>query len=212
MTVTTPLRLEFDTERHEYRLHDSATPVAWGRLVPSVTQVLHAVRLIEEDFFTEESRLRGRYIHKAIMLEERQGLDDASLDERLVGYLRAYRTFIRDVHPGPCLLIETPLADPVLGYAGTPDQLRPINDRLAVVDHKSGGEAAWHSLQTAAYGHLIRECATIWPAEKAVPLLDRYALYLRANGQYRLVPHSDRRDFKTFQAALAVYQFKEQAR
>jgi hypothetical protein len=181
-------------------------------LVPSVTQVLGAVALIEDEWFSEQSRERGRFVHKAIFYEEREGLDDASLDPRLEGYVRAYRAFVRDVRPGPCLLIETPLADPVLGYAGTPDQLRPINDRLAVVDHKSGGEAAWHPLQTAAYAYLMREHATIWPAGAAVPVLDRYALYLHSNGQYRLVPHTDRRDFKVFQAALAVAHFKENHR
>jgi hypothetical protein len=200
---TTP-RLVFEPETHVYRLG--------GRRVLSVTQVLTAAGLIDAEWFTEESRTRGSYVHKMIMYDEREGLDERSVDERLAGYLAAYRAFVRDLSPGPCMLLEQPLADPVLRYAGTPDQLRlrPMRGRLALIDHKSGAPFPWHRLQTAAYAYLIREHAPLWNIEKEiVPPLARYCLYLRPNGQYRLEEHSDRNDWKLFQAALAIAQFKE---
>src|SRR3990172_2479587 len=106
--------VSFDAETHTYRLGD--------RRLLSVTQALSAAALIDAEWYTEESRIRGRFVHRAIMYEEREGLDDSSIDERLAGYVAAYRAFIRDVRPGPCLLLEMPLADPFLGFAGTPDQ------------------------------------------------------------------------------------------
>jgi len=187
--------LSFDGETHAYRLGD--------RRLPSVTQVLGAVGLIEDDWYTEEGRIRGRYVHKAIMFEEREGLDDSSIDERLAGYVAAYRAFIRDVRPGPCLLLEMPLADPFLGFAGTPDQFRPLFADLGLVDTKSGSPADWHPIQTSAYGHLVGLQKPAWRHRK------RFALYLRKDGLYRLVEHKDRNDFRIFQAALNVAQWKE---
>ena len=199
MTTSTPITpepaLTFDAEAHAYRLGD--------RRLPSVTQVLGAVWLIEDEWYTEESRVRGRYVHKATMFEEREGLDDSSIDGRLAGYITAYRAFIRDVRPGPCILLEQPLADPVLGYAGTEDQLRPMFNSLGLIDHKTGSEAPWHPIQTGAYDRLVQVYDPSLPPRK------RYVLYLRKDGTYRLIEHTDRTDFKIFQAALTLAQFKE---
>lgn len=195
--------LTFEPEGHVYRLHDAATPAAWGQILPSVTQVLEAVGLVDDEWFTEDSRTRGRYVHRMIQFHEREGLDESTVDPRLAGYLTAYRAFIRDMRPGPCLLLETPLADPTLRYAGTPDQVREIKNRLALIDHKSGGSAPWHRLQTAAYVDLVGK------HNGEFARIDRYALYLRRDGQYRLEQHTGRRDIKVFHAALAVAHWKE---
>lgn len=194
--------LAFEAETHTYRLHDAATPAAWGQLVPSVTQVLHLVGLVDDRWYREEHRTRGRYVHKMIAYEEREGLDEASVDERLAGYLAGYRKFLADAQPGPCVLLETPLADPIRGYAGTPDQIRLLNGRLALIDHKTGSADSWHPLQSAAYVALYRLHTG---DDKPV---DRHTLYLKPNGTYRLSePHRDRNDLKVFYAALAVAQF-----
>lgn len=196
------LVLTFDAEKHEYRLHDAQTPAAWGRLLPSVTQILHAVGLIDDQWYMEEHRTRGRYVHQMIAFEEREGLDESTVDQRLAGHLAAYRRFIAEAHPGPCRLLERPLADAALGYAGTPDQVRELHGRLALIDHKSGTPLPWHPLQTGAYESLVRL------SDLQTGPLDRYALYLHRNGTYRLERHADRRDFKVFQACVAVTHFK----
>jgi len=175
-----------------------------------VTQVLRRVGLIEDDFYTEESRIRGRYVHQAIMYEEREGLDESSVDERLAGYVAAYRGFVRDVRPGRCLLLEQPLAHRLYEYAGTPDQIREIKGHLALLDHKTGQPAPWHGLQTAAYVELAYCTADLWWTGATAPRLRRYVLYLRPDGTYRLVEHTDWKDWKLFLAALAVAQFAAQ--
>lgn len=189
--------LTFDPTEHIYRLA--------GQRVLSVTQVLKAVGLIDDEWYTEESRIRGSYVHKAITFEEREGLDDASIDERLAGYVAAYRAFVQEARPGACSLLEQQLADPVLRYAGTPDQVRLLFGGFALIDHKTGPAAIWHPLQTAAYDRLVHV------ADPSVPRLRRFALYLRKDGTYRLQEHTGRNDFKVFQAALAVAHFKEAA-
>jgi hypothetical protein len=135
-------------------------------------------------------------------------LDEGSVDPRLVGYLKAYRAFVRDARPGPCVLLETPLADPVLGFAGQPDQVRPLSNRLAVLDLKSGAEARWHHIQTAAYDHLVRTPGDRLVGTQITSPLARFTLYLRKDGQFRLVEHTSRHDFKVFQAALVLDHYK----
>lgn len=186
--------LTFDPEAHEYHLD--------GQRLMSVTDVLRSVQLIDDSWFDEEARVRGRYVHKAIAYEERGGLDESSVDERLAGYLAAYRAFVREVEPGACLLVEEPLAHPIHRYAGTVDQVRPIAGKLAVLEHKTGGPARWHALQTAAYAALAE--VKLSPAHP----LRRYVLYLRPDGTYRLVEQSSRDDWKLFLAALALAAFK----
>lgn len=192
---------------HTYRLHTPDTPASWGRRLISVTQALHAAGLVEgEEWFTEESRIRGRYVHKAVMLEETVGLDESSIDPAIQGYIDAYRRFKQDAHLGPCVFIETPLADPTLGLAGTPDQVRLLDSRLGLIDLKSGVRSATHALQTAAYVHLLGLHNTEWRA------LPRFAVYLSVDGKYRLEEHRDRHDWRIFQAALTLIQFKETRR
>lgn len=207
--MTAPV-LHFDEATHEYRFHDPAAPAVWGKVVPSVTQILHAVGIIDDTWFKEEHRIRGRYVHRMILYEERQVLDERTVDPRLRGYLEAYRRFIAEHEPGPCLLIEQPLADPVLGYAGTPDQVRILRNDHSLIDHKTGISLPWHPIQTAAYNVLVREQATIWPADQAVPIPKRYGLYLHKDGKYDLHQHTDNpRDWKRFKAALTIAKFKE---
>lgn len=197
--------LHFDPVEHEYRLHDEKTPASWGRRLLSVTQALQACNLVDDDWYTEQSRQRGRFVHKAVMLEEQGRLDESTIDERLLGYIGAYRAFKRDVPLGPCEWLEQPLADPVLGFAGTPDQVRPVRDVLTLLDLKSGAPHPTHALQTSGYVHLLTVHNPDWR------FLPRAALYLRKNGAYQLVPHENRNDIKIFKAAVVVAQWKEKA-
>ena len=52
--------LSFDPITHQYRLD--------GERVPSVTQVLSVCGLIDDTWYTEESRQRGQAIHLATKL------------------------------------------------------------------------------------------------------------------------------------------------
>lgn len=193
MPQPVPPALAFDAATHTYALN--------GQRVLSVTQILEAVGLVDDDYFTEDSRTRGRYVHRMVLYSEREGLDENTVDERLRGYLEAYRRFVQEVAVGPCTLLERPLCDPILRFAGTPDQLRPMQGRETLIDLKSGQPHPTHGLQLAAYEHLI------W-RQLRCGRLDRAAVYLKPNGSYRLRMYEDRNDWKIFDCARVLAQWK----
>jgi hypothetical protein len=172
-------------------------------LVPSVTQVIERAGLIEDTtWFTPESRERGRAVHKMLMYSEREGLDESSVDPRLAGYLAAYRKFVSETDLGPCDLLETPLADPVRGFAGTPDAVRAFRGVGTLFDIKTGTPGPWWAIQTSAYESLVRQHLGCGP-------LQRFCLQLCRDGTFRLHQHRDRNDLKIFYAALTVVQWRE---
>lgn len=80
--------LTFAAETHEYRVN--------GRLVPSVTQILEAVGLIDYSHIPWPTRQmaleRGRAVHEAIALDLAGDLDEESADEiGILGYIQAAR-------------------------------------------------------------------------------------------------------------------------
>lgn len=185
--------LTFDEDAHRYTLH--------GRELMSVTTALKLAGLIDDRWYYDQAATRGTYVHQALEWLDRGELDETSIDPQLAGYIQAYRRFLLDCHAGPLHLYEQRLCDPILGYAGTVDRVRFIGQQLSVMDIKTGPPAPWHALQLAAYAALVKE-----PLK--APLVRRWGLYLSADGTYRCVPYSDRRDWDVFKAALLVAQFK----
>jgi len=174
---------------HRYWLGD--------RELQGVTAALKAADLIETEYFTEAAMRRGTYVHAACCL-----IDDGtfgSADPALAGYVAAYECFLREAQPD-LAFIEHRVCDPTLGYAGTLDRLGFLNGKWALIDLKTGGAAAWHALQTAAYARLMPHATGLKP--------DRYGLYLRTDATYRLEPFADRTDEAVFLAALRVAQWK----
>lgn len=174
----------FNAEPHEYRLD--------GRRLPSVTQVLHGVGIIDTSFFVAGSANHGIHIHRICEWSDKGELDEATLDPHWWPYHEAWKDF-RSKFSLEESNIETPLYHAEYGFAGTPDRYRPD----FILDIKSGAPAAWHALQTAAYKILTRCYAA-----------KRFTVYLSAAGTWKLDEHKDKDDEKVFLAALAVYNWK----
>lgn len=176
----------FDPVAHRYWLG--------ARELPSVTRVLSDVGVIDETWFTPEVAERGTFVHEACELIDLGQLDEATLDDRLLGYVAAYRTFLH--YAAPCWShIEHQVVDPVRGYAGRLDRAGSWDGVVrGVLDLKTGEPQAWVALQLAAYRRLLPEPHT-WR---------RFALWLRPDGSYRLLEHTDRTDEAVFLAALQV--------
>jgi hypothetical protein len=192
------MRPTFDDALHLYTLH--------GSPVPSVTELIDQAGLKRGDWYTEESRDRGKAIHrigKSLLLAEDVGESDTAfvMDKGYEGYVTALQRFIADKRLTP-VFVEVPLADPSAWFAGTADFIGGISDApYAVVDFKTGPPMPWHSVQTEAYSRLAY-------LETGVPYYKRFGLYLREDGEYRLVPHLDiLGDAKAFDAALTIYHF-----
>ncbi len=124
----------FDPASHTYHLGD--------RVLPSVTEIIEAVipRKWNPDPWYMQ---RGSMVHRACALLLRGELDEASLDPRIAGQMRAaravmaaYPTILGDAI-GQGGIIEQPLADPVRGFAGTPDY---ISGAGVLVDWKASVE------------------------------------------------------------------------
>ncbi len=131
----------FDPESHSYWLD--------GQRVPSVTQVLHATGFLPDysklDPFYRE---RGSAAHAAIHLDILGQLDDDSLDEHVGPYVDRFRLWAASVNFRP-VFVEGALFCPVYGYAGTPDTLAYVNDRLTLPDWKTGQFEPGHVVQVA---------------------------------------------------------------
>jgi hypothetical protein len=192
------MRPTFDEASHLYTLH--------GSPVPSVTELIDQAGLKRGDWYTEESRERGKAVHRianALLLSQDVGESDTAfvMDKGYEGYVAALQRFIADKRLMP-VFVETPLADPSAWFAGTADFIGGMDGvPYAVVDLKTGPPMPWHSVQTEAYSRLAY-------LETGVPYYKRFGLYLREDGEYRLVPHTDiLGDAKAFDAALTIYHF-----
>lgn len=182
------MKVEFDEAKHIYTVD--------GEDYPSVTQILKAEGFIDTSWFTEHGRDRGKLAHKCTYLDDTGELDESSVDPVLMPYLVAYRRFKRD-SGFVVSMSETPLAAEAYRFAGTPDRTGSFNDATcAILDIKTGSVEPWAGLQLAAYTILLGS-----PYK-------RFALQLKSDGSYRLIPFTDRQDRQIFLSALAVYHWK----
>lgn len=187
--------LLFDPVEHVYRVG--------GHRVPSVTQTL--APLVDYSMVPKETleraRLLGQAVHLTTQLYDEDDLDMDALDDELKPYLTAWIRFRADTRFVP-ETIEKRLYHPTLRYAGTPDRSGIISGRRAVIDIKKMlvlGPVI--GIQLAAYQELFRTCGT--------DVLDRYALGLRADGTYRLVPYTDKGDWPAFLSLLTIRNWRE---
>ncbi len=183
----------FDPIAHRYSLD--------GRELISVTQALTEASLIDDRWYTEEASARGTAVHGAI--QRLHDINDGNPSRDLAAddcpYFDAYVTFLE----ASGFLVEGSeerVCDPLVGYAGTMDlrgRLPKFQTGVDVVDIKTGSVPPWVGYQTAAYARLV-------PGD----VKRRWALNLKGDGTYRLLPLITRTDEKVFLAALLVAQAK----
>lgn len=188
--------LRFDAQLHQY--------TADGVIVPSVTQVLQSVGLVDYGFLGAQRDFylaRGKAVHLACQLADENDLDKSTLDESLAPYLVAWRRFQAETGFRP-ELIEHRVFNPTYRYAGTLDRTGMIGQTLAIVDTKTTEAAAWTAYQLAAYAACFDR-----------PMrFRRFAVALHDDGTYRATEYHIKdfaRDWNVFLAALTVHNAKE---
>jgi hypothetical protein len=195
------MNIEFNAERHEYRVN--------GVIVPSVTQVLQSVGLpdlsgVPADLLEWKAGL-GTAVHRATELDDLGDLDEESLDPAIKPYLEAYRKFKEE--SGFCPLVaEGKLYHPKYQYAGTFDRICGIsNGDLVLVDLKTGiADPKIVGPQLAAY-------VEAWHAQPNKGYIKRrYALKLNKDATYRLIKLDNKMDFQIFLNALNIYKWRNQ--
>lgn len=189
MTASAPV-LSFVEPSHRYYLGE--------RELPSVTSILKETGLIDDRWFTEESRLRGQYVHLASHYLDDGDLAEDTVHPDYLPYLQAYMRF-RELMQPTWEFVEHRICDPLHGYAGTLDRAGTLNNGWkGVIDLKSGGLPPSVGPQTSAYRRCLPQPHT-WK---------RAALQLKQDGSFALHELTDRRDEAVFLAALTIVQFK----
>ena len=157
--------MTFDPLLHEYR--DDET------IIPSVTQVLKNAGLIDDRFFTTESRERGSAVHELCQrYANGERRDDLGRGLASLEYVNALAAWFRDRRPY-AIATEQMIEGNIDGhrYAGTFDLLAEVDGKRWLIDYKTGAGAKWHPAQIAAYALAVNP-------DKCM------MLHLRADGTY----------------------------
>ena len=183
--------LDFDPINHTYRVD--------GVVVPSVTQVLKSVGLINFSGIDALTLKRaadfGVAVHYACHLDDIDDLDESTLDDTLKPDLGAWRAF-KGPKDDPMFFrqLETPIYSPVYQFAGTPDRI----SGQVIIDIKTGTTVyPVTALQLAGYAVLADR-----------PTARRLAVQLKPDGKYQIHEYKDRKDREIFLACLAIYNWR----
>ena len=141
-------RLVFDPSAHRYMSCDV--------LVPSVSQVLRGVGMVDATWYREEHSRRGTDVHAIRASSLRSALDPSTVSGCYAGYVQAIELFDR-VHRPEALLIEQAVHIPK-HVAGTVDFYGRLNGQplWVLLDWKTGAFQWWHEAQTAGYMKILR--------------------------------------------------------
>lgn len=170
-----------------------------GQPLISVTQVLTLAGRIDARWFTEESRWRGTMVHHLTeQLDRSEPMDE--IPQALEPYMDAYWLFKQVCRP-VYSEIELELQDSAMGLGGRLDRIvvSLFGDVApGILDIKTGPPEEWHGRQLAAYNRML-------------PTGDRWGLYLKKNGSYRLKQYTDPEDDRRFMFDLAATQGRVEA-
>lgn len=186
MSPSAPFR--FDAANHEY--WDLVT----GAQLPSITQMLLQTGWVDDRWYTDAARNRGTAVHRLCADYDLGALDVAQLRVVIppvpyLGYLLAHVKAMQILQP-EILEIEQTHVHAVHRYAGRLDRVLKVHNLVSVLEEKSGQPEAAHAIQTALQAILVADEYDL-PAE----MFGRYALYLKHNGRFRLMPHDKLSDF-----------------
>lgn len=187
------MEIRLNEENHEYTVK--------GERFPGVTSILQGAGIIDPRWFDDEAVIRGQYVHKAIELYHTVGLNFNSLDSVIRPYVEAYLDFIKTTRFRP-LYVEKKVADPVYKYCGRLDLVGPLNEKMRIIDIKTGAPQNWAPLQLTAYRNALEKTVTIneW--------IGLSILQLKSNGKWTMKNYKAVNCLPVFLAALTVYNFK----
>ncbi|MDA8112095.1 MAG: PD-(D/E)XK nuclease family protein [Nitrospiraceae bacterium] len=187
--------LQFRAEDHSYHVN--------GVRLPSVTEILKDVGLIDTTHFKPEHAERGTTVHEATQFWDETGMEDDTIPEELLGYLEGWKKFREETGFEPSH-IEQSFYSPQ-GYAGTVDRIgktHKINPIL--LDIKTGPKQGWHRLQLAAYALMAKH-------ELRIPIWEYWGVHLKRDGKYSVETYKSIEDSADWLAVLKVYQLKQGA-
>lgn len=193
-------QIQFDDASHTYTdLHD-------GAKVVSVTQVLNAVGIVSYDHIPQSVLAHkaeiGKAAHAACHFFDEGDLNWSTVDDEAAPYVQGWLRFRAETDFEPRLIEHRGIAT-VNGvrYGYTLDREGEFSGRDTILEIKctAGIEMSWGP-QLAAYEMARRE-------QDGKPR-KRIAVHLRPNGTYSLHDYTDMLDYKVFQYALLLENWK----
>lgn len=168
--------LEFDEATHTYRLD--------GQVLPSVTQIIRFLNYDTAEnaksWLRDVAADRGSRVH-AYTADIDMGAEPENYDWDCVGYIQAYKSFLRDYNP-QWTHIEAVAGSLELGYAGTIDRIGRIDGETTIVDFKTGSKIHVDALTAQLHGYT-------WLAmnnKLCDSMPKRLGVQLKRDGTYRL--------------------------
>lgn len=179
----TALPIEFDAEKHEYRVY--------GAVWPSVTQLIREAGLVDSFGHTDFRAARGSYIHACTAMDDRGELDFDAIEPEAKGYVEAWRAFRLLIEFSPTEIEKIVICES-RRYCGTLDRIGTFGGSRDpwIVDIKCGAFAPWHFVQLAMYAACLPR-----PMRRAV-------VCLSDDGSFRMSADGDRK--ASDEAARAV--------
>ncbi len=177
----------FDPSVHAY------IDVTTGAEYPHITSLLKQAGLVDDTWFTPESRERGSVIHRwsteydlgAVSREDILLVDEP----KYKGWFAAHVSAMDVIQP-TWKHIEEPFVHEDFHYGGRPDRAGFVHGAISVLEIKSGAPEDAHPIQLALQAMLVESVVGL-PADT----IQRYGLYLKGNGRWKLEHYVNRRDF-----------------
>lgn len=188
MLATVDAALRFDRVAHEYSIN--------GIVVPSVTQLLERAGYISDVFYARGAAERGQAVHQ-LCADFDLGVftDPATVTSSHKGYLLAYAAALAVLQP-TWEQIEVAHINQVYRFGGRPDRVGRYAGAQVIVELKSGAPEPYHQIQTALHDILL--------GDLPIMVRQRFGLYVKATGRFRLVPMADRRDYDKARDVLTM--------
>lgn len=189
--------LEFNEDRHEYRLD--------GAVVPSVTQVtdglLTDLSMVPPDILKRAAAF-GQAVHAACEYDDDGTLDENELDIALLPYLRGYRKFKDEIRP-EIVASEQRVFSQKYRFAGTLDRVYRFGRGLPYVEV----DLKTNTVLLPAVGPQTAAYQLAWEEMGNPKISKRFALQLKPD-DYRLEPLTDPTDTYTFLACLHITHWR----
>lgn len=176
-----------------------------GLIVPSVTQIIDNLTDyvgIPAHVLDHKSQI-GIAVHKACELADKFILEWSSVSECIFPYLIAWQKFLVDTG-FEVILNEHFVYHKRYRYAGMLDRVGILNDSLAVVDIKATAVIGPHvGIQLAGYQEAENS-----QRKKADKIKNRFAVQLKPDESYRLIPFEDKADYSVFLSQLTIFNWR----
>lgn len=172
--------------------------------------MLKAVGYVDDRFYTADSAIRGRHIHKATQIIDGKGAQHLqAIDDSYVPYVEAWEAFVREWWFRP-RLIETPMYHPAFLFGVTPDREGHTDHPMGlwtneptIVEIKSGMMPWWTKIQTAIQEITLQA----WDVQQT--FRRRIGVQLKPNGTYDVKVFEDPADHEIARCVASVCMANE---